>query len=221
MSRSLPSPSTDTALTQSEDGFNRIVGEHLDRLLLRYASAGERFTICELRDQLLREPELEQASPERVRVCVRNRINSLKNQGLASQVGRQGSRRPIFILDLRLTTPPSHKDDTPSSMAGDADQADGVLRPEDSPEAPAATPPGNEATPLAEFLDRERHRLKLDMQVALGEAAHYTYILKRYPDCRAVIEPLHQAACQRGSEVKGALDAVVKLRQSLGKGDDA
>ena len=70
---------------------------------------------------------------------------------------------------------------------------------------------------FAEFLSHECHRLKLDMQAALGEASHYAHILSQYPDQQALIQPLHEAACQRGSEAKGALDAVINLRKQLGE----
>ncbi|MFD2437654.1 hypothetical protein [Modicisalibacter luteus] len=80
--------------------LNRLVGEHLDRLLMHYARHDDAFTVCELRDQLLKEPELEQACPETLRLRVRDRVRTLNHQGLAHQVGTQGKRRPVFKLDL-------------------------------------------------------------------------------------------------------------------------
>ncbi|MEQ6888246.1 hypothetical protein ABE957_06105 [Halomonas sp. CS7] len=70
---------------------------------------------------------------------------------------------------------------------------------------------------FAEFLAHECHRLKLDMQAAVGEASYYAHILSRHPEQQTLIQPLHEAACQPGSEDKGALDAVVTLHKQLGE----
>lgn len=190
------SPLPHTVNDPEENAFNRMVSENLDPLLVRYAKANERFTVCEVRDRLLKVPDLEQACPKALRFRVRDRIKTLKQQGLVHQVGHQGKRRPVYQLSLAESATAA---DTTAIETGAADT-------DTNTDTSAA---------FADYLERECHRLKLDMQAALGEATHYDHILTHYPERRPLIKPLHEAACQRGSEVKGALDAVVKLRQSL------
>ncbi|GHA88438.1 hypothetical protein [Modicisalibacter luteus] len=187
--------------------LNRLVGEHLDRLLMHYARHDDAFTVCELRDQLLKEPELEQACPETLRLRVRDRVRTLNHQGLAHQVGTQGKRRPVFKLDL-----------------GDADADVATTEPAEIPlpssaesSEDAEAPPLSDAsaTRFLDYLNRERQRLRMDMQAALGEARHYHQILSQFPEQQARIEPLHHAALERGGELKGALDAVITLYRSV------
>jgi len=186
--------------TQHAISIGTRISVQLDRLIADYAASGERFTVCEWRDRLIKRPELAHFCPKSLRYRIRDRIKALKQQGLAHQVDFQGKRRPVFVLE-------------PAACPNDHVPASGD--PETQASVDAAHPAS--ALPFAEFLNQECHRLKLDMQAALGEASHYAYILQQYPDQRAVIEPLHQAACQRGSEAKGALDAVVTLRQQIGE----
>ncbi|TDX32139.1 hypothetical protein DFO67_10288 [Modicisalibacter xianhensis] len=203
-----PTPTTTHHRDTSHEPLNRLVGEHLDRLLMHYARHDNPFTVCELRDQLLKEPELEQACPKTLRLRVRDRVRTLNHQGLAHQVGTQGKRRPVFKLDLGDTdadeaTHEPAKIPLPSAAESSEDYSEAPLPSDDS------------AIRFLDYLNRERQRLRMDMQAALGEASHYHQILSQFPEQQARIEPLHHAAQERGGELKGALDAVITLYRSV------
>lgn len=192
-----------------------LINEHLDKLITEYATQAEHFTVCEWRDRLLKVPELANSCPRTLRFRVRDRVKALEKQGLVHQVGFQGRRRPVFMLD-QAAVPVARAHGSTDSRSGDASPTNALSSPNFHD-----TPSTREASPsFVDFLDQECHRLKLDMQAALGEASHYSHILSRYPEQRALIEPLHQAACQRGSEAKGALDAVLTLRKRIDMEDD-
>ena len=188
-----------------------MIADQLAALLEQYAQSGEPVTACELRDQLLKCPDLASASSNVLYLRVRDRLRSLKHQGLAQRIGVQGNKRPVYkIIDMpgdavsrprTLITSPRRYDEADQSAADDTPKA-----------APETTDTGGD---LATYLQRERHRLKLDMQAALGEATHYGQMLTHFPEHRALIEPLHETALQRGGELKGKLDAVVALHNAL------
>lgn len=205
-----PSTATDSA---DQTSLNRLTEDHLDRLLMQYARRGDVFTICEIRDQLLKEPELSQICPKALRFRVRDRVNLLLRQDLATEVGVQGKRRRVFKLDFDETGVDDSSEATetpfPSSITADS-------------EAPGTFPASDEPpTPFLDYLNSERQRLKMDMQAALGEARHYQQILSQFPEQKTRIEPLHQAALERGGELKGALDAVIALYRSVSQEVDS
>ena len=87
------------------------------------------------------------------------------------------------------------------------------------PRPPRCPPADNASTQptaeLAQYLEEERTRLRSDMQVILAEADHYDHLLKRFPDEYARITPLLEEALDRGGELKGQLDANIRLRNTL------
>lgn len=197
----------------SSHTFSGMIADHLNALLAQYAQSGTPITACELRDELLQHPALDGADSKTVYLKVRDRLRSLTRQGLTQRVGVQGKHRPIFqILDLPEDCCPSHEAPPLSPHHSTEASSTATAR-----SCPPATHAMETSRDFAEFLSHECHRLKLDMQAALGEASHYAHILSQYPDQQALIQPLHEAACQRGSEAKGALDAVITLRKQLGE----
>ncbi|WP_197053348.1 hypothetical protein [Litchfieldella xinjiangensis] len=191
-----PAADAQSALTYDEstpnEAINRMVAEALDHQLLTYAKTEQSFTISEARNALLRLPELEQLDPALLRYRVRDRLNVLERDGLAQRVGIQGKNRPLYRLQLEAIPAP---------------QATSAAT------APDLTTPLSPA--LAEYLDTERKQLRAEMQAILAEANHYEHLLKRFPDEQLRIGPLLENALERGGELKGQLDANIRLRNTL------
>ena len=199
------------ASVPSRHTFSGIIADHLTALLAHCAQSGEPVTACELRDQLLKCPDLESADSKVLYLRARDRLRSLKRQGLAERAGTQGKHRPVY----KITDLPAELVSTPRALATSPLPHPNSDHPgSDDTHSPATEKTGC-AGDFAAYLQRERHRLKLDMQAALGEATHYGQVLESFPERRALIEPLHEAALQRGGELKGQLDAVVALHNAL------
>ncbi|SEK38467.1 hypothetical protein [Halomonas daqiaonensis] len=195
----------------SRHTFSGMIADRLTALLAHCAQSGEPVTACELRDQLLKYPELETADSKAIYLRARDRLRSLKRQGLAQRVGVQGKHRPVYQI-IDLPADPVSSPGAPAMSASHGGDADQYIT-DDAPSS--ATSETDSVEAFADFLSRERHRLKLEMNAALGEANHYGHILQKFPERHAQIEPLHDAALRRGGELKGALDAVVTLHHSM------
>lgn len=193
--------SCDSAESQQRDAQNRMIAEALDNQLLRFAQAEESFTISEVRDQLLKKPELEHIDSVLLRYRVRDRINKLERSGLAERVGVRGKKRAIYRLkDLNA---PSEA----STTISDTDTAN------------APTPSSTQE--LTAFLETERDQLLSEMQAALSEAEHYRFLIQQFPEAQPRISPLLETAIERGGQLKGRLDANIKLRRRLADGEES
>ncbi|QOR39059.1 hypothetical protein HNO52_11445 [Billgrantia diversa] len=176
----------------SVEPIKRMVAEALDHQLLIFAQTQQEFTVSDVRDALINLPELEGLDPAVLRYRVRDRLRTLERHGLAYRVGVHGKNRPLYRLHLEASPSPD------------------VTEP--SPNPNLASPPSNS---LADYLKEERKRLRTDMQVILAEADHYDTLLQRFPDERDRIAPLITQALSRGGELKGMLDANIRLRNAL------
>ncbi|MDW7749097.1 hypothetical protein [Halomonas sp.] len=197
--------------TLSRHTFSGMIADQLTALLTQYAKSGEPVTACELRDQLLKCPDFETADSNLLYLRARDRLRSLKHQGLAHRVGVQGKSRPVY----KITDMPAEAISRPRAIAASPRRCNESDHNVSDHTHKAASETTGTTGDFATYLQRERHRLKLDMQAALGEATHYRQVLEAFPERRALIEPLHEAALQRGGELKGKLDAVVAIDNAL------
>jgi len=197
------SPRVDSSTTlpcpqrRSSDPLYRMIAEALDHQLLCHAEADTSFTIPEVRDQLLKFPELEGIDPTQLRYRVRDRLRTLETHQLVREIGVRGKNRPLYRMQLDGT---AHQD------AGSASSA----TPNDAGDA-SSTPPDS----LITHLEQERHRLQTAMQVAISEAEHYKRLITEFPDARRQISPLLESAIERSGRLQGQWDANVKVRQTL------
>ncbi len=186
------SPNAETT-SQPDASGNRMVAEALDQQLLHYSRHNQPFTISEIRDHLLKLPELASLNSVNLRYRVRDRLNTLERDGLAERVGLLGKRRVIYRVALE---------------GPDNDPAN-------SPATPLPASSSAPADTLGDFLTKERERLRTEMQTALGEAEHYRSLLTHFPAERGRIAPLLETAIERGSRLKGQWDANTTLRSML------
>jgi len=181
------------------DPLSHRISEALNHQLLTYAKTNAAFTIPEIRDQLLERPELGSADPTQLRFRVRDRLNRLKKHGVLMEVGVRGKNRRVFRVNIE---PPSEPiEDTPSPS---------------SPSSSTHEPPAQEDhTPLLNHLERERHCLQAAMHTAIGEAEHYRDLIEKFPDARAQITSLLEAALEQSGRLRGQWDANVNVRRAL------
>ncbi|WP_445004412.1 hypothetical protein [Halomonas mongoliensis] len=205
------SPRVDPATTlpaskpRRHDPLARMIAEALDHQLLGCAETGEPFTTYEIRDQLLKQPDLDGIDPTRLRYRVRDRLKTLGRHGLVERVGVRGKNRQLYRMQL----------DTPAGPS------------EITPPPPSSTQPQPASEkaptrPLLEHLEQERHYLQTAMHAAVGEAEHYQQLIVSFPDERSQIAPLLEAAIEHSGRLKGQWDANLKVRQRLadrGEGD--
>ncbi|AMD01542.1 hypothetical protein [Halomonas chromatireducens] len=190
-----PSITPESGTTSQPDAsVNCMVTEALDQQLLHYSRHNQPFTISEIRDHLLKLPELASMNHVKLRYRVRDRLNTLERDGLAERVGLLGKRRVIYQVALEDTDDES----------------------ECSPVSPSSTHSSSESSDaLADYLSNERDRLRAEMQTALGEAEHYRSLLNHFPAERGRIAPLLETAIERGSRLKGQWDANTTVRSML------
>lgn len=186
------------------------ITHEITALIADYARTAQRFTVVELRDQLLKVPGLEDADPVQLRYRVRDRLLTLEKHAQVQQVAVQGKRRPVYVI-----APTAVETLAAQATRRPAPPASRTSEPAAPCELSETSPDSDETAAFVQFLKAERHRLKLDMQAAFGEASHYGRILEQFPEQRTRVEPLHERALHRGGELKGALDAVMTLHQSL------
>lgn len=180
-----------------------IISKALDDLLLDHARSNTTFTIITLRNLMLQKPGLEGVDKTMVRYRVRDRLRVLEKHDLLEYVGLKGKRRKIFRLRLENVPPAQRK----LSSASEA-----------SPEAAVELPSNRieEAdTDLHIYLDRERHTLRAEMYTVMGESEHYRKLLEQFPQEAGRITPLLDVSIAQGSQLKGKLDANIKLRRTL------
>ncbi|MDL0433899.1 hypothetical protein QPM17_22410 [Marinobacter sp. TBZ242] len=189
------SPDTET-ITQSDASANRMVAEALNQQLLHYSRQNQPFTISEIRDHLLKLPELASLNSVNLRYRVRDRLNTLERDGLAERVGLLGKRRVIYRVALE------GPDNDPANSPA-------------TPYPPSSPSSSASSDTLSGFLTKERERLRTEMQSALGEAEHYRSLLTHFPAERGRITPLLETAIERGSRLKGQWDANTTLRSML------
>ncbi len=178
--------------------LSRMIAEALDHQLLCCAEKDESFTISDIRDQLLKWPELEGVASDQLRFRVRDRLKTLEKKGLVVEAGFRGKNRRLFRLQLN----------TPEDAS--------AAKPPPSSSSPAqAVSSADSARPLLEHLEQERHSLQAAMQAAISEAEHYQHLMQSFPDARSQIDPLLQAAIEHSGRLKGQWDANLKVRQRL------
>lgn len=189
----LPSPKP-----RRHDPLSRMIAEALDNQLLCCAEAGESFTTYEIRDQLLKRPELEDIDSNLLRFRVRDRLKTLEKHGLVEEVGVRGKNRRLFRM--QLDTPEEPSESTPPTSPSPSSQSDS----------------STESTrPLLEHLEQERHYLQTAMHAAISEAEHYQHLITSFPDERTQIVPLLEAAIEHSGRLQGQWDANLKIRQRL------
>lgn len=209
---------------------DRMLAEALDNLLLNYARSGTAFTIISLRDCLLQQSEFEQMNQTKLRYRVRDRLITLKNHDLIEQVGLQGKRRKVFRLKLdnvpaaQTTTEASATSDEarypfttefPSTAQCSPLCSDTPRTSASSPQNTSAEQPVTTGSELHAHLDMERHALRTEMETVMGESEHLRQLLAQFPQASDRITPLLEAAIAQGSQLKGKLDANIKLRRIL------
>src|SRR5690554_1175973 len=180
------------------DPLSRMIAEALDHQLLCCAEKDESFTISDIRDQLLKWPELEGVASDQLRFRVRDRLKTLEKKGLVVEAGFRGKNRRLFRL--QLSTPEDASAATPP--------------PSSSSPAQAASS-ADSARPLLEHLEQERHYLQAAMQAAISEAEHCKHLMASFPAERSHIAPLLEAAIENSSRLQGQWNANLKIRQRL------
>ncbi|GAA3904622.1 hypothetical protein GCM10022228_13540 [Halomonas cibimaris] len=234
------SPRVDPANTlpvqksHKSDPVDRMIAEALDNLLLDHARSDTAFTIISLRDLLLQQSEFEGMDQTTLRYRVRDRLSSLENHGLLEQVGLQGKCRKVFRLNIDNVPedPPTTEDNRAFEEAASSCTAEPphIARQSSpvphttytSPETPPTSPTDQPATTDSELhahLDLERHALRTEMETVMGESEHLRQLLVQFPQESDRINPLLDAAIAQGSQLKGKLDANIKLRRTLADED--
>lgn len=193
-----PTTTLPTPRPRRNNPLSRMIAEALDHQLLCCAEKDESFTISDIRDQLLKRPELEGIAPDLLRFRVRDRLKTLEKRGLVAGAGLRGKNRRLFRMQL----------DTPE------DTSAATPPPSSSPPSQAASS-ADSARPLLEHLEQERHYLQAAMQAAISEAEHYQHLMQSFPDTRSQIDPLLQTAIEHSGRLKGQWDANLKIRQRL------
>jgi len=202
------SPRVDPATTlpvprrRSQNPLFRMIAEALDHVLLCHARSGTRFSISDVRDELLALPELADVNPTLLRYRVRDRVKVLKQHGLLNVVGVRGRNRPLYLMSRDILTEEQNSVATPPAAGA----------------SPADTTPSS--APLISHLEQERSRLQTAMQVAISEAEHYQSLIQAFPDVRQQISPLLEAAIERGGRLQGQWDANLRVRQALAETSD-
>lgn len=205
------SPRVDPATTlpaskpRRHDPLARMIAEALDHQLLGCAETGESFTTYEIRDRLLKQPELDGTDPTQLRYRVRDRLKTLERHGLVERVGVRGKNRGLYRMQLDTPVEPSESVSPPPSST-----------------PPQSVPSEAPTSPLFEHLEQERHHLRTAMHAVICEAEHYQHLIASFPDERSHIAPLLEAAIEHSSRLKGEWDANLKIRQRLanhGEGD--
>ena len=198
------SPRVDTATTlprqkrHLSDPLSRMIAEALDHQLHCYAESECTFSIPEVRDQLLKLPELEHVDSNALRFRVRDRVKTLEKLALVKEVGTQGKRRRLF----RMTLPMTPDGQTASESA--------------PPPSDITTPtPSDDPTSILDHLEQERGYLQSAMQVAISEAEHYQRLISQFPEARQNITPLLDEALERSGQLQGKWDANLKVRRSI------
>lgn len=179
------------------DPLDRMIAEALDDQLLSYALSQSSFSISRVRDELLQLPELEDVDVSILRYRVRDRLKTLQNFELVDVVSVPGKRPKLFRMrpevaaeaSVGLSPPPLSAEPVESSSA--------------------------DSVALLTHLEKERRRLQTTMQVAMGEAEHYKRLMTRFPDAKAHISPLLEAAIEQSSALQGQWEANLKLRLAL------
>ncbi|WP_299316839.1 hypothetical protein [uncultured Halomonas sp.] len=190
---------------RQNDPLALMIAEALDHQLLGCAETGEAFTTSDIRDRLLKQPELDGTDPTQLRYRVRDRLKTLERQDLVEHAGVRGKNRRLYRM--QLDTPAEPSESTPPSPSSTQPQPA-------SEKAPTR--------PLLEHLEQERHYLQTAMHAAIGEAEHYQQLIVSFPDERSQIAPLLEVAIEHSGRLKGQWDANLKVRQRLadsGEGD--
>lgn len=216
--------------TRKSHPVDRMIAEALDNLLLDHAHSDTTFTIITLRDLLLLQSEFKELDQKMLRYRVRDRLITLENHDLLEQVGLQGKRRKVFRLKLdnvpaapsttevsatpddathpfTAELPPTARRSPPFSDTSHA-----------SPDIPPNSPADRSATIDSELhahLGQERHILRTQMETVMGESEYLRQLLAQFPQASDHITPLLEAAIAQGSQMKGKLDANIKLRRTL------
>lgn len=185
----------------------RMIAEALDNQLLEFARTGTPFTISNVRDALLAQPELADNGKKQLRYHVRDRINRLEKMGLATRVDVHGRNRPIYQLFL------DEANETNDASNEHEDSLDDAPAPEVTSPTPSQS--ANRTDDVYTFLERDRHQLNTQMQAAISEAEYYQRVLSHYPHETARITPLLEEAIQRSGTLKGQWDANLMLRREL------
>ncbi|WP_311946751.1 hypothetical protein [Halomonas piscis] len=182
---------------------DRMVAEALDHQLYGYALSQARFSIPEVRDVLLQLPELEGIDDHLLRYRIRDRLKTLQNHELVDEVGVAGRRPKWFRM-------------RPEVAGCEASAEPSTTPPSDE----SSESPSTDRAVLMAHLEQERRRLQAAMQVAMGEAEHYKRLITQFPDDRAAIAPLLEAAIDKNGTLQGQWEANLKLRRAL-SGDSA
>ena len=185
----------------------RMIAEALDNQLLAFARTGTPFTISNVRDALLAQPEMADNDKAQLRYHVRDRINRLERMGLTTRVGVHGSNRPIYRLFL------DEANETHDASSEHEDSLDDAPAPETTSSTPSQA--ADCTDDVYTFLERDRHQLNTQMQAAISEAEYYQRVLSHYPHETARITPLLEEAIQRSGTLKGQWDANLMLRREL------
>jgi len=181
------------------DPLSHRVSKELNHQLLCYSRANASFTIPEIRDQLLKHPDLEGVDPTQLRFRVRDRLNRLEKQGMLVEVGVRGKNRRVFRMNIEPLSEPTETTTSPPS-----------------PSSPVHhTPSQEDHTTLLDHLESERHHLQAAMHAAIGEAEHYRDLMEKFPGARPQIASLLEAALEQSGRLQGQWDANVNVRRAL------
>lgn len=189
----LPAPKS-----RRHDPLSRMIAEALDHQLLCFAETGDPFTTYEIRDQLLKRPELEGIDPNLLRFRVRDRLRTLEKHGLVVRIGVRGKNRGLYRMQLDIPVEPSESTSHPPSST----QSQTV-------------PSSGSSRPLVEHLEQERRYLQTAMHAAISEAEHCKHLMASFPAERSHIAPLLEAAIENSSRLQGQWNANLKIRQRL------
>ena len=198
------SPRVDTATTlprqkrHLSDPLSRMIAEALDHQLHCYAESECTFSIPEVRDQLLKLPELEHVDSNALRFRVRDRVKTLEKLALVKEVGTQGKRRRLFRMTLPMT---------PDGQT--------ASEPTPPPSDTAIPSPSDGTTSILDHLEQERGYLQSAMQVAISEAEHYQSLIAKFPDDRRLITPLLEETLERSGQLQGQWEANLKVRRCV------
>lgn len=175
-----------------------IVSPHLQALLRQTAKRNISFTVCELRDHLLKQPALAGFDGTTLRRYVRDQINRRVRQGLVEYVGLHPKfkRRHLFQLTAAFD---AHTDDTHEGTIHTADDVE----------------------PLDAKLRRDSEQLRAQMEASDYRLQTFQEIAEKYPDALDEIAPLFERekaqARLLGEKLKAYADVQRQLAQAGGE----
>lgn len=173
--------------------------EPLNTLLAEKAVADSPFTVCELRDQLLEQPNLAVYGQKTLRLYVRDQINQRVEKGEVERVGLQ-----------------------PGFKQRDLFKVMGAVRVVDERRCVDRAQAYRDGEPLTTKLRRDSEQLRAQMEASHLQLQALQEIADKYPDARDKITSLFDQEKEQARALGEKLKAYAKVQQMLAEeGSDA